>query len=167
MARRSWHDRDGSNNNIMAGSKLTPVQRAFPNPFPRAGDSDSSSIGLWKHPGRGRRGLCGCRLVEGEWLDEGAWCGGGAGCGEAVDVKASRYILKGALETHVGIEFVDVVLKSLDPALLLGKTLTTFFLAIADKFRNIVGQPLVLHVIDIRESGADGGDDGGGEGSRM
>ena len=25
-------------NNIMAGSKLTPVQWALPNPFPRAGD---------------------------------------------------------------------------------------------------------------------------------
>src|SRR5712671_6713598 len=39
----SWHRPDGSirhirNNNIMAGSQLTPVQRAFPNPFLRAGD---------------------------------------------------------------------------------------------------------------------------------
>src|SRR5712671_1485109 len=29
----------------MAGSQLTPVQWAFPNPFPRAGDTRSSSAG--------------------------------------------------------------------------------------------------------------------------
>jgi len=85
-----------------------------------------------------------------------------------MDVEASRYILKGAFEAFdVGVELADVVLESLDPALLLGKTLTTFLLAVADKFRNIVGQPLVFHVVDIGESGADGSDDGGGEGSRM
>jgi len=85
-----------------------------------------------------------------------------------MDVETSRNILKGALETFdVGIEFADVVLKSLDPALLLGKTLATFFFAIVDKLRNVMGQPFVLHIIDVGEGGADGSDDGGGEGSRM
>jgi len=85
-----------------------------------------------------------------------------------MDVEAGRNILKGALETlDVGVQLADVVLKPLDPALLLGKTLATFFFAVIDKFCNIVGQSLVLHVVDVGESGADGSDDGGGEGSRM
>jgi len=76
--------------------------------------------------------------------------------------------MKGAFEAFdVVIEFVDMVLKSFDPALLLGKTLVAFFLAVVDKFCNIVGQSLVLHVVDVGEGGADGSDDGGGEGSRM
>jgi len=76
--------------------------------------------------------------------------------------------LKGTLETlDMGVKFADVVLKSLDPAFLLGKALTTFFLAVANEFRNVVGQPLVFHIVDVGESGADGGDDGWGEGSRM
>ena len=85
-----------------------------------------------------------------------------------MDVEAGRNILKGALETFdVGIEFADVVLKPLDPTFLLGKTLAAFFFTVVDKFRNIVGQPLVFHVVDVGKGGADGGDDGGGEGSRM
>jgi len=85
-----------------------------------------------------------------------------------MDVKAGRNILKGAFETFdVGVELADVVLKSFDPALLLGKTLTAFLLAVVDKFHNIVGQALVLHVVDVGEGGVDGSDDGRGEGSRM
>jgi len=85
-----------------------------------------------------------------------------------MDVEAGRNILKGALETlDVGVQLADVVLKPLDPTLLLGKTLTTFFFAIADKLRKVVGQPFVLHIVDVGEGGMDGSDDGGGEGSRM
>ena len=87
---------------------------------------------------------------------------------EAVNVEAGRYVLEGAFEAFdVGVELTDVVLKSFDPTLLLSKTLATFFLAVADKFRNVVGQPLVLHVVDIGEGGADSGEDGRGEGSCM
>jgi len=76
--------------------------------------------------------------------------------------------LEGAFEAFdVGVEFTDVVLKPFDPTLLLSKALTAFFLAVADKFRNVVGQPFVFHVIDVGESGADSGDDGRGEGSCM
>jgi len=85
-----------------------------------------------------------------------------------VDVEAGRDILKSALETFdVGIELTDVVLKPFDPAFLLGNTLATFLLAIVDKFRKFVGQPFILHVIDVGEGGADGSDDGGGEGLCM
>jgi len=85
-----------------------------------------------------------------------------------VDVEASRYILKGAFETlDVGVEFVDVVLESLDPALLLAHALAALLLPLANKLRKVVGQPLVLHVIDIGEGGADSGEDSRGEGSRM
>jgi len=85
-----------------------------------------------------------------------------------VDVEAGRNILKSAFEAvNVGIELTDVVLKPLNPALLLGKTLAAFFFVVADKFRNIVGQSLVLHVVDIGKSGADGSDDSGGKGSCM
>ena len=76
--------------------------------------------------------------------------------------------MKSAFEAFdMGVKLTDVVLKSLDPALLLDKTLTTFFFTIVDKLRNIVGQPFVLHVIDVGEGGADSGEDSGGEGSRM
>ena len=76
--------------------------------------------------------------------------------------------MKGAFEAFdVGIEFADVVLESLDPALLLGHASTTFLFLFANKVRNVVGQPFVLHVIDVGEGGADSGEDGGGEGSRM
>jgi len=109
----------------------------------------------------------GCAF-EAEWLNEGARCGGRAGCCKAVDVEAGRHILKGALETFdVGVKLSDVVLEPFNPALLLGNTLSTFFFAIVDKFRNVVGQPFILHVVDVGEGGAHGSDDGGGEGSRM
>jgi len=76
--------------------------------------------------------------------------------------------LEGALETFdVSVELADVVLKSLDPTFLLGKTLAAFLLALVDKFRNVMSQPLVLHVVDVGEGRANGSDDGGGEGSRM
>ena len=76
--------------------------------------------------------------------------------------------MEGAFEAFdVGVELTDVVLKPFDPMFLLGKALATFFLAVADKFRNVVGQPLVFHVVNVGEGGADGSDDGGGEGSRM
>jgi len=85
-----------------------------------------------------------------------------------MDVEAGRNILKGTLETFdMGIELADMVLKSLDPALLLAKALATFLFTVVDKFCNVVGQPFVLHVVDIGKGGADGGDDGRGEGSRM
>ena len=85
-----------------------------------------------------------------------------------MDVEAGRYVLEGAFEAlDVGVELTDVVLKPFDPTLLLSKALTTFFLAVVDKFRNVVGQPLVFHVVDIGESGTNSGDDGRGEGSRM
>jgi len=75
-----------------------------------------------------------------------------------VDVEASRYILKGALEAFdVGVEFMDVVLESLDPALLLGHALTAFFFPLANKLRKVMGQPFVLHVIDVGEGRADSG----------
>ena len=38
MAQSRRHDQTHKHDNITAGSKLTPVQRVFPNPFPRAGD---------------------------------------------------------------------------------------------------------------------------------
>jgi len=85
-----------------------------------------------------------------------------------VDVEAGRYVLKGALETFdVVVELADVILKSLDPTLLLSKALATFFLAVADKLRNVVGQPLVFHVVDVGKGGTDGSNDSGGEGPRM
>jgi len=67
----------------------------------------------------------------------------------------------------VGVELADVVLQALDPTFLLGDALATFLFTVIDKFHNVVGQPFVLHVVDVREGGADGGDDGWGEGSRM
>jgi len=76
--------------------------------------------------------------------------------------------LEGALETFdVGVKFMDVILESLDPVFLLSEALTTFFLAIVDKLCNIVGQPFILHVVDIGEGGMDSSDDGWGKGSRM
>jgi len=85
-----------------------------------------------------------------------------------MDVEAGRYVLKGAFEAFdVGVKFVDVVLKSFDPAFLLSKTLATFFLAIVDKFRNVVGQSFVFQVADVGKGRTDGGNDGGGEGLRM
>jgi len=76
--------------------------------------------------------------------------------------------LKGALETfNVGVEFANVVLEPLDPTFLLSKALAAFFFTVVDKLRNLVGQSLVLHVVDVGKGRADGGDDGGGEGSRM
>jgi len=76
--------------------------------------------------------------------------------------------LKGAFEAFdVGIEFADMILESLDPMLLLGHTLTALLFPLANKLRNIVGQPFVLHVIDVGEGGADSGEDGRGEGSHM
>ena len=85
-----------------------------------------------------------------------------------MDVETGRNVLKSALETFdVGVELADVVLQSLDPMFLLGQTLATFFFAVADKFHNVVGQSLVLLVVDVGESGTDGSDDGRGEGSRM
>jgi len=85
-----------------------------------------------------------------------------------VDVEAGRYVLKGAFEAFdVSVELTDVVLKPFDPTLLLSNALATFFLAVADKLRNVVSQPLVFHVVDIGESGTNSGDDGRGEGSRM
>src|SRR5712672_4112728 len=38
MAQQHGTNETHNQSNIMAGSKLTPVQWAFPNPFPRAGD---------------------------------------------------------------------------------------------------------------------------------
>ena len=76
--------------------------------------------------------------------------------------------MKGALEAvDVGVKFADVVLEPFDPVLLLSKALATFFLAVVDKFCNVVGQPLVFHVVDIGKGRTDGGNDSGGEGSRM
>src|SRR5712675_3464181 len=85
-----------------------------------------------------------------------------------MDVKAGRYVLKGTLEAFdVVVELADVILKSLDPTLLLSKALATFFLAVADKLRNVVGQPLVFHVVDVGEGRTDGSNDSGGEGPCM
>jgi len=85
-----------------------------------------------------------------------------------VDVESSQHILKSAFEAlNVGVEFADVILESLDPAFLLGHVLAAFLFPLANKLRNIMGQPLVLHVVDVGEGGTDGGEDGGGEGSRM
>ena len=85
-----------------------------------------------------------------------------------MDVKAGQDILKGVLETlDVGVKLADVVLGPFDPTLLLSKALTTFLLAVADKLRNFMGQSFVLHIVDFRKGGADGGDNGGGEGSHM
>ena len=76
--------------------------------------------------------------------------------------------MKGAFKAFdVGVKLADVVLEPFDPALLLSKALATFFLAVTDKFRNVVGQPFVFHVVDVGEGRMDGGNDGGGEGSRM
>jgi len=76
--------------------------------------------------------------------------------------------LKGAFEAlDVGIKFADMVLEPFDPALLLSKALATFSFAVADKFRNVVGQPLVLHVANVGKGSPDGSNDSGGEGSRM
>jgi len=107
-------------------------------------------------------------MFETEWLDEGARRGGRAWCCEAVDIEAGRHVLKGAFEAlNVGVKLADVVLEPLDPSLLLSNALATLFLAVIDKFRNVVSQPLVLPVVDVGKGGADGGDDSGGEGSRM
>jgi len=67
----------------------------------------------------------------------------------------------------VGVEFADMVLKSLDPALLLGHTLMALLFPLANKLRKVIGQPFVLHVVDVGEGGADSGEDGGGEGLCM
>ena len=85
-----------------------------------------------------------------------------------MDVKAGRHVLESTFEAFdVSVELADVVLKPLDPTFLLSKALATFFFTVIDKFRNVVGQPLVLHVVDVGKGGADGSDDGGGEGSHM
>ena len=85
-----------------------------------------------------------------------------------MDVEAGRHVLKGAFEAFdVGVKLADVVLEPFDPALLLSKALATFSLAVVDKFHNIVGQPLVFHVVDVGKGRTDGGNDSGGEGPRM
>jgi len=85
-----------------------------------------------------------------------------------VDVETGRHVLKGALEAFdVSVQLANMVLKPFDPSFLLGKALTTLLLAVTDELRNVVSQSFVFHVVDIGESGADGSDDGGGEGSRM
>ena len=79
-----------------------------------------------------------------------------------MDVETSRNILEGALEAFdVGVEFTDMVLKPLDPSLLLGNTLVAFLLAIVDKLCNVVGQSFILHVVDVGEGGTDSSDDAG------
>jgi len=83
-------------------------------------------------------------------------------------VEASQDILEGVLGfLNVGIELVDVVLEPLNPALLLGNALTTFFFTAADQLCEVISQPLVLLVTRVGEGGTDNSDDGRGEGSRM
>ena len=65
------------------------------------------------------------------------------------------------------IEFVDVVLEPLDPALLLGNALATFFFTAADQLCEVISQSLILLVAGVGESGTDNSDDGRGKGSRM
>jgi len=67
----------------------------------------------------------------------------------------------------VGIEFADVVLEPLDPALLLGNALTTFPLAVVNKLCKVIGQLLVFLVASVGKGGADDADDGQGEGLHM
>jgi len=83
-----------------------------------------------------------------------------------VDFKAGHDILEGAPGGFImGIEFVDMILQALNPSLLLSNTQAALFLATVDKLCNFIGQPFVLHEAGVREGGADGGDDGKGEGS--
>jgi len=67
----------------------------------------------------------------------------------------------------VGIELSDVVLESLDPALLLSNPLVVFFLAVVNQLCKVVSQPFVLLVTNVGEGGTDNANDGRGEGSRM
>jgi len=67
----------------------------------------------------------------------------------------------------VGVEFSDVILESLDPTLLLGNALATFFFMAADQLREVISQSLILLVTGVREGRTDNSDDGQGEGSRM
>jgi len=83
-------------------------------------------------------------------------------------VEASQDSLEGTLGLlDVGIEFADVVLEPLNPALLLGNALTTFFFMAADQLHEVISQPLILLVTCVGEGGMDDSDDGWGEGSRM
>ena len=76
--------------------------------------------------------------------------------------------MKGAFEAFdVVVEFADVVLEPLDPTFLLSKALATFLLAVVNELRNVVGQSFVFHVVNVGEGRTDGGNDSGGEGSRM
>jgi len=83
-------------------------------------------------------------------------------------VKVSRDSLEGALGIlDVGIEFSDVILESLDPTLLLGNALATFFFTAADQLREVISQSLILLVTGVREGRTDNSDDSRGEGSCM
>jgi len=83
-------------------------------------------------------------------------------------VETSRDSLEGVLGfLNVGIEFADVILKPLNPALLLGNALTTFFFTAADQLHEVISQPLILFVTCVGEGGADNSNDGQGEGLRM
>jgi len=67
----------------------------------------------------------------------------------------------------VGVEFMDVILEPLDPALLLGNALATFLFTAIDQLREVISQSFILFVPRVGESGMDNSDDGWGEGSRM
>jgi len=83
-------------------------------------------------------------------------------------VEASRDILEGMLGfLNVGVEFTNMVLEPLDPALLLGNALATFFFMAADQLCEVISQSLILLVAGVGESRMDNSDDGRGEGSRM
>ena len=83
-------------------------------------------------------------------------------------VEASQDILEGVLGfLDVGVEFTNVVLEPLDPVLLLGNVLATFFFTAADQLREVISQSLILLVAGVRESRMDNSDDGRGKGSRM
>jgi len=83
-------------------------------------------------------------------------------------VEASRDILEGAPGfLDVGIEFVNMVLEPLDPALLLGNALATFLFTAADQLHEVISQSLILLVAGVGEGRTDNSDDSWGEGSRM
>jgi len=117
---------------------------------------------------KGRWGSNGSGLVKAEWGEGRSGCTHGPRYGEAMYVEASRDSLEGALGIFdVGIELSDVVLEPLDPALLLGNTLATFFFTAVDQLREVISQSFILLVPRVGESGTDNSDDGWGKGSHM
>jgi len=87
---------------------------------------------------------------------------------ESSGLKARIDIENGALiARNLEVELVDIVFKAADPAKLLCMTVTSFFLALADKFCKLLNEVSNLCHACIGERGADHADDSGGKGAQV